>query len=423
MFRTLRREHNGMRRMVINALPLLAVLIGIFTLGATSAKAQAQIVDAKFEANCTGYDGLQFTATGLAASTTYTAVITITATCPGSTTPTTNNVSVSFMTPMTITGLTGGAGYTTGDYIQVGNPDCNAGPNPDTYCEDNPGLPVGNPAVQNYSPTLGINAPLSLNAEDTSTNNGCRVSATATLTANPSSVFVVDVEGYFAPNTQTVVCSLTPSCLLTPGQTAISGSPVSWNRFTAPSNSVVWINAHIGTPSNVSTTQVTQVQFMGVTFAVGTKTYTLPDGIVTFDPAYTGSPTTTFDPSFAGVGAWVTTFNPNHLSDEIFFDGAAVPVDSNIEAGGKATFSYTSLSTDTQLDFSWQWSAAVFTYWPTNWNAAYILAYHNSDHAGTPENTTVQHSLIQGPRGGGGSNYTGSWSGTGNGRCSANFTP
>ena len=57
-----------------------------------------------------------------------------------------------------------------------------------------------------------------------------------------------------------------------------------------------------------------------------------------------------------------------------------------------------------------------YTFWPGN-NQAEILPYHQSLHAGTPLNPAVQQSLIQGPRGGGGSNYTGSWSGTGNGAC------
>jgi hypothetical protein len=409
-----------MRRIVMNALTLLTVLIWICSLGASSAKAQ-QIVDAKLEATCSGYEGLMFTATGLAANTSYTAVYTVTSVCPGSTTPTTHNISVTFMTPTTITGLSGGAPYTTGDFIQVGNANCNAGPNPNTFCEDNPGLPTNTTSVQNFSPTLDINGPLSLNADDTTSNNGCQVNATATLTANPSSVFVVNVEGNFAPAFQTVECTQTPACLISPSGTAIPGSAVSWNKFSAPSSSVVWLNAHIGTPNNLSTTQVTQIQFMGVTFSVGSKTYQLPDGFVNFDPHYTGSPTTVFDPTFAGVGAWITTMSASHLSDEIFFDGAAIPVDSNIESGGKATFSYTTLSNDPQVSFNWQWSAAVFTFWPANWNQADILAFHNSDHAGTPENKTVQQSLIQGPRGGGGSNFTGSWSGTGNGMCTNNF--
>jgi hypothetical protein len=77
---------------------------------------------------------------------------------------------------------------------------------------------------------------------------------------------------------------------------------------------------------------------------------------------------------------------------------------------------------DTGLASFWQWSAAVFTYWPSDWNQALIQPYHGngptgSQHADTPDNTVVQKSLIQGPRGGGGSNFTGSWSSTGQGAC------
>jgi hypothetical protein len=50
---------------------------------------------------------------------------------------------------------------------------------------------------------------------------------------------------------------------------------------------------------------------------------------------------------------------------------------------------------------------------PTDDNDASI--YHNSDHAGTPEN--FKPFVIGGARGGGGSNYTGSYSGTGGITC------
>ncbi len=58
-----------------------------------------------------------------------------------------------------------------------------------------------------------------------------------------------------------------------------------------------------------------------------------------------------------------------------------------------------------------------YTYWPSDWNDALIQPYHGtgptgSQHADTPNNTQIQQSLIQGPRGGGGSNFTGGWSGT-----------
>jgi hypothetical protein len=53
---------------------------------------------------------------------------------------------------------------------------------------------------------------------------------------------------------------------------------------------------------------------------------------------------------------------------------------------------------------------------------ALIQPYHRngptgSQHADTPDNTTIQKSLIQDPRGDGGSNFTGSWSATGHGAC------
>jgi hypothetical protein len=192
-------------------------LIGIFTLMPTPAKAQ-QIVDAKMQPTCTGFNNLQFTATKLQASTEYTAVYTVISVCPGSTTPTTNTISVNFTTPATITGTPSGAPFTTGDYIQVGNPTCS--PTSTTYCEDDPipNLPPSGAAV-NYSSSLGIYGPLSLNALNPSTNNGCGVYATATLTANPSSVFTVDVEGHFGPSNLDILACVV--CLAAPINQAI----------------------------------------------------------------------------------------------------------------------------------------------------------------------------------------------------------
>lgn len=156
--------------------------------------------------------------------------------------------------------------------------------------------------------------------------------------------------------------------------------------------------------------------FNGVTFVLNGTTYALPDGFLIFDPSAPATPTTSFKASAGPHGTWITTLNPSHLSDEIFFDGNAIPVDPNISGGGQGTFSYTTNSSDYNLKFSWQWSAAAYTSWPDN-NQAQILPYHQGDHAGTPENTQVRQSLIAGPRGGAGSNYTGGWSGTGKGTC------
>jgi hypothetical protein len=238
----------------------------------------------------------------------------------------------------------------------------------------------------------------------------CDITGTATLTSSGSTV-KMNINNAGVGASAPLSCPAFV-CTIGPSGTAIPGAPVSWNNFSASAPDVVWVNAHIGTPSGVPTTSVTTVEFTGVTLTVNSTSYALPNGTLTFDPSAPATPSTTF----SSTTGWTTTVNPNYLSDEIFFDGQAVPVDSNLTGGGQATLSFTTQSTDNDLDFQWQWSAAVYTYWPGN-SAAEILAYHDSLHAGTPLNTEVQQSLIQGPRGGGGSNYTGSWSGTGAGAC------
>jgi len=241
----------------------------------------------------------------------------------------------------------------------------------------------------------------------------CTVSGTANLKGTKPIITIIINGVAVAP----LSCGTPYVCTIPPSGTQISGGGVSWNQFnTQGSNNVVWINMHIGTPSGVSTSAVTTVQYTGVSFVLNGQTYPLPDGFLIFDPSAPATPTTSFDSTYKPNGRWVTTLNPSNLFDEIFFDGQAVPVDSNISGGGSATISYTTDSTDNNLAFNWQWSAAAYTYWPGN-NQAEILPYHQSLHAGTPLNPAVQQSLIGGPRGGGGSNYTGSWSGTGNGAC------
>lgn len=212
-------------------------------------------------------------------------------------------------------------------------------------------------------------------------SGSCVVTGTAFLVAgtNKARTIIIINGGTSATLTCTAfVCTIPPS------GTQISGSPVSWNKFnTVGSTDVVWINAHIGKPSGIPTNAVPTVQFTGVTFTLNGQTHPLPDGFLIFDPSAPATPTTSFDSTYLLHGRWVTTPNPNNLFDEIFLDGQAVPVDSNISGGGSATISYTTESTDNSLAFDWQWSAAVYTSWPGN-NQAEILPYHQSLHTGTP---------------------------------------
>lgn len=217
----------------------------------------------------------------------------------------------------------------------------------------------------------------------------------------------------FSPSSFTCPAPPPPTeCVLPPSGTAISGAPVSWNGFTAPVGSVVWINAHLDAKS--APPNGTTVYFTGVNLVVNATNYALPNGEVVFNSATT-TPTTVVNTN----GSWTTTVNPSFTGD-IFFVGQAIPVDANMENGGKgntgSTLSFTTSSSDSTFQFQWQWSAAVYTSWPGN-AAAEIEPVHASLQAGAPQNTAVQKALIQGPRGGGGSNFTGSWSGTGQGNC------
>ncbi len=225
-----------------------------------------------------------------------------------------------------------------------------------------------------------------------------------------------------ASNSCTITVTASPySCTIPPSGTQVAA--VKWSKFsTQGSTDVVWINAHIGTPSGVPTNVVTTVQFTEVSLVMNGTTYALPDGFLIFDPSAPKTPTTTYNSAYAPNGSWTTTVNPSHLSDQIFFDGQALPVDSNLSGGGTATVSFTTESTDDNFAFDWQWGAAAYSSWPGN-NQAEILPYHGNLNAGSPQNSQVQQSQIEGPNDGsggcgGGNNYTGAFSGTGNGSCS-----
>jgi hypothetical protein len=219
--------------------------------------------------------------------------------------------------------------------------------------------------------------------------------------------------GFFTPSA--------PSCTIPATGEIISST--SWNTFKIPPGQtpVVWVHAQFK-PTGVPTTAARMIQFTGVAFVLNGTSYPMPSGTVIFDPAAPWTSTTTFAASAGAAGTWTTTINPNNISDENFFVGAAIPVDMQITGGGQATIRFTTETNDAGLSLSWQWSAAVYTYWPSDWNLALIQPYHGngptgSQHADTPDNVSVQKSLIQGPRGGGGSNFTGSWSATGHGTC------
>ena len=110
---------------------------------------------------------------------------------------------------------------------------------------------------------------------------------------------------------------------------------------------------------------------------------------------------------------------PDLPDDEIFLSGLAFMVPASGLSGGinPVVWTGTFSSNTPGVSVHWKWGAAVYTSFSTDYNSLAVKAAHtntcafnNSDHAGTPEN--FKSSVVGGARGGGGSNFTGSWSGT-----------
>jgi hypothetical protein len=156
-----------------------------------------------------------------------------------------------------------------------------------------------------------------------------------------------------------------------------------------------------------------------IQFSVDGTLYFLPvpSALVTFSPSVTVATTVFCN------GQWVTTVPLSGLAGNVFLDGFALqaPFPSGFPGGIQpVTWQGMFFSLTPGITVQWQWAAAVYAnplfgldynqlgVKPVDDNKASI--YQNSDHAGTPEN--FKSNVVGGARGGGGSNFTGSYSGT-----------
>ncbi len=194
-----------------------------------------------------------------------------------------------------------------------------------------------------------------------------------------------------------------------------NGTPIS-------SGSWIWFNANFtakGIPSTGATITFTN-STISTTGNGKPFTSSAPNAQITFSPSATCS-STTFN---AMTNTWMTTV-PVNGDDEIFLSGLAVPVPSTGFPDGKVewtgTFSANGVS---GVSIQWKWGAAVYTSFTSDYNALAVKPGHqtacgasNGNHAGTPEgvnnnNQPWRQFVTGGARGGGGSNWTGSWSST-----------
>ena len=283
--------------------------------------------------------------------------------------------------------------------------------------------------INGLGPTAISNSVSFGNVSGTFTNSvtGSFPTLTGSFTPSGSATFVDHSNG----ETNTVLISFSPSSITCPGppppppcqQSATNSS--NFNGTSVPAGTYIWFNAHFKA-NNVPSGGVT-IDFTNgnISFTAGGTPYSLavPKAKITFSSSTTCS-STTFD---TATGTWVTKV-PISGDDEIFLTGLAWPVPTGGLPGGAnpVNFSgtYSSESSAPGLSIEMQWSAAAYSTFTTDYNALQIKAGHqtacgpsNGDHAGTPEgvnssNTPWKKYLVGGPRGGGGSNFTGSWSGT-----------
>jgi hypothetical protein len=206
-----------------------------------------------------------------------------------------------------------------------------------------------------------------------------------------------------------------------PPSTCPNNSIVSnFNGTKIPGGDYIWFNSVLkprGVPSSGGT-----ITFTGQTVKFGSTTESVPDGTITFSPSATTA-TTKFN---GGASRWETVV-PVGFGDNVFLSGLGFHVPAGGLPGGISPVTWTGNFTTTGgITLSWQWGAAV--YFPTFTNAGILEyeflnvkpvhstsldAFHNGDQAGTPENSTVKKGVTGGARGGGGSNFTGSYSATG----------
>lgn len=241
------------------------------------------------------------------------------------------------------------------------------------------------------------------------------LSGTATLVDSSGTSYNAVAIGF---TTNPLVCEASgpPPCA-TPASNSsnFNGTPIHEGTF-------IWFNANFtasGIPSSGAT-----ITFTNSTISMpdAGSTFSVPNAQITFSPSASCA-STTFD---SITNTWMTTV-PVSGDDEIFLDGLALPVPSGFPATvrGAVIWNGTFSSNVSGVSAQWKWGAAVYSTFTTDYNACAVKAAHqhacsgnSSDHAGTPEGTDSSSArpfkafVIGGARGGGGSNFTGSWSGT-----------
>jgi hypothetical protein len=194
----------------------------------------------------------------------------------------------------------------------------------------------------------------------------------------------------------------------------VSSITSNFNGTSVPAGDTIWFSS-VFKPSGLGSSPVTlRVTDQTISFTANGTPYTLsvPDSVITLSPATSAAnATASFD---AGQNAWAVSL-PAGFSGNGFLSAATFYLNDRLPGGVNPVTWRASFSTDTPgVSLNWQWAAAAYTSFGADPGVKPLdvatAAYHNSDHAGTPE--AFKAFVTGGVRGGGGSNYTGSYSAT-----------
>lgn len=196
----------------------------------------------------------------------------------------------------------------------------------------------------------------------------------------------------------------------------VSSIAASFNGTAIPTGDTVWFNAAFtasGLPKGATVT--VHVDNGAIDFSANGTAYhvPVPNGVIVLTPGAT-SASVSFDPN---DNDWDVSA-PTSGAGDVFMGGVAWPVQSNLPGGIKnVTWSAAFWIDMAGVTVNWKWAASVYSSFGSDYNALSIKpvdnkdlsAYHNGHQSGTPEAFTA--SVIGGATGGGGSNYTGNFTG------------
>jgi hypothetical protein len=211
-----------------------------------------------------------------------------------------------------------------------------------------------------------------------------------------------------------------PQPQIVSGTARTSSIQANFNGTPIRAGSDIWFSSVLKVTGLGSSPVTIGFQNATISFTANGTNYTVavPNAFITFDPN-AASATTSFD---ATTNTWFTTLPSTGLSGSQFLDGVLFPVMSGLPGGIQdVTWQGTFMTSAPGITVQWQWAAAVYAgsaFSSADYNALGVKPtddnqksqYKNSDHAGTPEN--VKSYVTGGATGGGGSNYTGGYSGT-----------